>query len=114
MKRNEQSLKDATDFLKKQLLVTLNGGGNKAIKNHLNKGKLLVRERLNILLDFKSDFLELSSLASYKCYSPDQVASAGIITGIGKVSGRLCMIVANDATVKGGTYFPLTVKKHLR
>lgn len=89
------------------------GGSEQAKTNHLKKGKLLVRQRISLLLDSSSPFLELSQLAAYKTYD-DDLPAAGIITGIGRIHNRLCMIIANDATVKGGTYFPLTVKKHLR
>jgi len=85
-----------------------------AITRHTSKGKLLVRERINKLLDPGSPFLELSQLAGYELYGKEQVNSGGIVTGIGKVSGSLVMIVGNDATVKGGSYYPITVKKHLR
>jgi 3-methylcrotonyl-CoA carboxylase beta subunit len=89
------------------------GGGAAAREKHVARGKLLPRERVRGLLDVGSPFLELSQLAALDMYE-NQVPAAGIITGIGRVSGRECMIVANDATVKGGTYFPMTVKKHLR
>ncbi|HEY0834140.1 MAG TPA: carboxyl transferase domain-containing protein [Azospirillum sp.] len=89
------------------------GGGAKARDKHLARGKLLPRERVRQLLDVGSPFLELSQMAAYKVYE-DDVPAAGIITGIGSVSGQECMVVVNDATVKGGTYYPLTVKKHLR
>jgi len=89
------------------------GGGEAARVKHTGRGKLLPRERVRTLLDVGSPFLELSQLAAWNMYG-GQVPSAGIVTGIGRVSGRECMIVANDATVKGGTYFPVTVKKHLR
>ena len=89
------------------------GGGERSRERHLGRGKLLPRDRVNALLDEGSAFLELSQLAAYKVYD-DNVPCAGIITGIGRVSGQECIIVANDATVKGGTYYPLTVKKHLR
>ena len=89
------------------------GGGEKARAKHIERGKLLPRERIRHLLDAGSPFLELSQLAAYDMYG-GEIPSAGIIAGIGRVSGRECMIVANDATVKGGTYFPITVKKHLR
>lgn len=90
------------------------GGGSKAVQKHVEKGKLLARDRVNQLLDVHSDFLELSPLAAYDCYAPDEIPGAGLVTGIGRVAGQNVMIVANDATVKGGTYYPLTVKKHLR
>jgi len=89
------------------------GGGEGSQQRHLARGKLLPRERVNALLDPGSAFLELSQLAAWEVYGED-VAAAGIITGIGRVAGQECMIVANDATVKGGSYYPLTVKKHLR
>jgi len=89
------------------------GGGEKARDKHLKRGKLLPRERIRRLLDTGSPFLELSQMAAYGLYG-GEVPAAGLITGIGRVSGRECMIVCNDATVKGGTYYPLTVKKHLR
>ncbi|MFN0038909.1 MAG: carboxyl transferase domain-containing protein [Burkholderiales bacterium] len=89
------------------------GGGAAAREKHASRGKLLPRERVRRLLDAGSPFLELSQMAAWKMYD-GQVPSAGIITGVGRVSGIECVIVANDATVKGGTYFPMTVKKHLR
>jgi 3-methylcrotonyl-CoA carboxylase beta subunit len=89
------------------------GGGEKACTKHTERGKLLPRERIRQLLDVGSPFLEFSQLAAFGMYGAD-IPAAGIITGIGRVSGIECVIVTNDATVKGGTYFPLTVKKHLR
>ncbi len=89
------------------------GGGEAARARHAARGKLLPRDRVRALIDPASPFLELSQLAAYGLYGGD-IPAAGIITGIGRVAGRECMIVANDATVKGGTYFPVTVKKHLR
>ncbi len=89
------------------------GGGEAARAKHLARGKLLPRDRVHALVDPASPFLELSQLAAFGLYGGD-IAAAGLITGIGRVMGRECMIVANDATVKGGTYFPMTVKKHLR
>ncbi|KAF5333502.1 hypothetical protein D9611_002520 [Ephemerocybe angulata] len=90
------------------------GGGVKAQERMRSKGKLLPRERLEKLLDPGSPFLELSPLAAHEVYPGQSVPGAGIITGIGRISGRECVIVVNDATVKGGSYYPLTVKKHLR
>uniref|UniRef100_A0A915P1V9 methylcrotonoyl-CoA carboxylase n=1 Tax=Meloidogyne floridensis TaxID=298350 RepID=A0A915P1V9_9BILA len=84
------------------------------ILNHKKKGKMLARERVEFLIDPGSAFLELSQLAGYNLYGEEKVPVGGIITGLGMVSGRLCVITANDATVKGGTYYPITVKKHLR
>jgi 3-methylcrotonyl-CoA carboxylase beta subunit len=89
------------------------GGDERARARHTGRGKLLARERIERLLDPGSEFLELSPLAAWELYD-NQVPSAGIVTGIGQVSGVDCVVIANDATVKGGTYFPLTVKKHLR
>ncbi|MCP3672992.1 MAG: methylcrotonoyl-CoA carboxylase [Gammaproteobacteria bacterium] len=101
-----------TDMQEKVQQITL-GGGEKAREKHLSRGKLLPRERVRQLLDVGSPFLEFSQFAAWDMYD-NQVASGGVITGIGRVSGQECMIVCNDATVKGGTYFPETVKKHLR
>lgn len=89
------------------------GGGEKAQARHREQGKLPVRERIGALLDPGAPFLEVGLLAAHEVY-PEPVPAAGLVTGIGTVRGRLCMVVANDATVKGGTYYPLTVKKHLR
>src|SRR5208282_2181590 len=89
------------------------GGGEAARKRHLSRGKLLPRDRVRALIDPSSPFLEVGQLAAHGMYG-GEVPAAGIITGVGRVAGRECVIVANDATVKGGTYFPLTVKKHLR
>ncbi len=89
------------------------GGGETSRQRHISRGKLLPRDRVAGLIDPGTPFLELSQLAAYGLYGGD-VPSAGIVTGIGRVAGRECVIVANDATVKGGTYFPVTVKKHLR
>jgi acetyl-CoA carboxylase carboxyltransferase component len=89
------------------------GGGEKAVERHRSRGKLTARERIDRLLDPDTAFLELNALAAWELYD-GQAPSAGIITGIGVIEGRDCVIVANDATVKGGSYFPLTVKKHLR
>ncbi|MBT8100954.1 MAG: methylcrotonoyl-CoA carboxylase, partial [Gammaproteobacteria bacterium] len=91
----------------------LRGGSARAREKHLARGKLLPRERITVLIDKDSDFLELGRLAAHEVYD-DDVPAAGIITGIGRIQGTDCMIVANDATVKGGTYYPITVKKHLR
>src|SRR6188472_2776645 len=88
------------------------GGGEKAVERDRSRGKLTARERIDRLVDAESAFLELSALAAWDVYE-GQAPSAGIVTGIGTIEGRACVIVANDATVKGGTYFPLTVKKHL-
>lgn len=99
--------------LRERLAEAALGGDERARRRHRERGKLLPRERIERLLDPGSPFLELSPLAAFGVYD-EPVPAAGIITGIGRVSGRLCVIVCNDATVKGGTYYPLTVKKHLR
>src|SRR3954447_18645886 len=99
--------------LRERLAEVRRGGDEKARARHVERGKLLVRERVDRLLDAGSPFLELSPLAAWELYD-DVVPAAGIVTGIGRVEGVRCMIVANDATVKGGTYYPVTVKKHLR
>src|SRR5213078_3412684 len=89
------------------------GGGEKAVERHRSRGKLTARERIDRLVDPGSVFLEFAALAAWDVYE-GQAPSAGIVTGIGVIEGRECVVIANDATVKGGTYFPLTVKKHLR
>ncbi len=99
--------------LRAKVEVAAQGGGEAARQKHVARGKLLPRDRVRRLLDVGSPFLELSQLAAVNMYD-NQVPSAGLITGVGRVSGRECVIVANDATVKGGTYYPVTVKKHLR
>ncbi|EEB13137.1 methylcrotonoyl-CoA carboxylase subunit beta, putative [Pediculus humanus corporis] len=110
---NETQMLQVVDKLKETVEKIVKGGNEKAIQNHLSRGKILPRERVNLLLDPGTSFLELSQLAAYNMYD-DFIPAAGIITGIGKVQGRECMIIANDATVKGGTYYPMTVKKHIR
>jgi 3-methylcrotonyl-CoA carboxylase beta subunit len=99
--------------LRAQVAAVEEGGGKGAREKHLARGKLLPRERVQALLDRGSPFLELSQLAAHGMYQ-NEVPAAGIITGVGRIEGRECMIVVNDATVKGGTYFPMTVKKHVR
>jgi 3-methylcrotonyl-CoA carboxylase beta subunit/propionyl-CoA carboxylase len=110
---NRDRMQQLVDDLKARLARAREGGGAKALRRHRDQGKLPVRDRIERLLDPQSPFLELSPLAALGLYE-DEAPGAGIVTGIGRVSGREVMIVANDATVKGGTYFPLTVKKHLR
>ncbi len=90
------------------------GGDEKSRERHLSRGKMLPRERVKALLDPDADFLELSPMAAHGLYDGEEVPGAGILTGVGRVEGQECVIVANDATVKGGTYYPMTVKKHLR
>ncbi|MFT5707125.1 MAG: 3-methylcrotonyl-CoA carboxylase beta subunit [Oceanospirillaceae bacterium] len=108
-----QDMQTAVDDLHKNVATVINGGGESYRARHIAKGKLLPRARVDALLDPGTAFLELSQLAAFEVYK-DNIPCAGIITGIGQVNGVKCMIIANDATVKGGTYFPLTVKKHLR
>ena len=110
---NAAHLRSAVDDLKKQLAHVALGGGEKARTKHTERGKLLPRERIRALLDPGSPFLEFSPLAAHGMYD-NQAPCAGIIAGIGRVQGAEVVVVANDATVKGGTYFPMTVKKHLR
>ena len=99
--------------LRERTAQVARGGGEKALEKHRSRGKLTARERIDRLLDPDTAFLELSALAAWDVYD-NQAPAAGIVTGIGTIEGRECVLVANDATVKGGTYFPLTVKKHLR
>ncbi|HNE10418.1 MAG TPA: carboxyl transferase domain-containing protein, partial [Leptospiraceae bacterium] len=112
-KENYKDLELKTEQIRKLINRVETGGGEKAIAKHKERGKLTARERIKYLIDKETTFLEVSALAAESVY-PDIVPSAGIVTGIGRVSGIDCMIVANDATVKGGTYYPLTVKKHIR
>jgi hypothetical protein len=111
--RNQAAHEALAAALRAEVAAIEQGGGAAARDRHLARGKLLPRERVRNLLDTGSPFLELSQLAAHGMYG-GEVPAAGIITGIGRVSGQECMIVANDATVKGGTYYPITVKKHLR
>ena len=111
--QNASLMQSMAADLRKRLLKIQEGGGEKARERHLAHGKLLPRDRIELLLDPGSDFLELSALAGFELYE-DDIPAAGIITGIGRIMGTDCMIIANDATVKGGTYYPITVKKHLR
>lgn len=110
---NYQAMANAVLELKKTVATIQEGGDEKSRKRHQEHGKLLPRERIIDLIDKGSPFLELSTLAGYQLYE-DNVPAGGIITGIAQISGQECMIIANDATVKGGTYYPITVKKHLR
>jgi len=112
-KANFQALDTATRDLKQRIADISRGGSERARNRHVARGKLLPRDRVMQLLDAGSPFLELGQLAAYGVYD-DDVPAAGVIAGIGRINGTLCMVVCNDATVKGGTYYPLTVKKHLR
>lgn len=110
---NAAHMRSLVDDLRGQVERAATGGGEASRERHVGRGKLLPRDRIRVLLDQGAPFLELSQLAGHDLYD-DDVPSGGIITGIGPVAGRECMIVCNDATVKGGTYYPITVKKHLR
>ncbi|EAR20202.1 carboxyl transferase domain-containing protein [Nitrococcus mobilis] len=112
-RRNRAAMAALAEDLRAQVQRVKRGGSEKARRRHLERGKLLPRDRIRVLLDPGSPFLELSQLAAHSVY-PEDIPAAGIITGIGRIAGRECMVIANDATVKGGTYYPLTVKKHLR
>ena len=112
-KENAEAYRELLEELRDRTQEAQRGGGEKARKRHEERGKLPVRDRIDRLLDPNTAFLELSPLAAFGMYD-GEVPAAGIVTGIGRVSGREVMIVANDATVKGGTYYPITVKKHLR
>src|SRR5215468_556329 len=111
--RNAEAMKALVADLRGKLEAAMQGGSEEARARHVARGKLLARERIGLLLDPGSPFLELSPLAAHGMYGGD-VHSASIITGIGRVSGRECVVIANDATIKGGTYYQMTVKKHLR
>ena len=119
---DDMPLKELVDELRERLAVVRRGGSENARRKHTDRGKLLVRDRVDRLLDPGSPFLELSPLAAFGMYGDPSraggddyaVPSASLVTGIGRISGRECVVVANDATVKGGTYYPITVKKHLR
>src|SRR5476649_2169418 len=110
---NASAMRALVAQLRERSAATAQGGSHSARERHRARGKLLARERIDLLLDPGAPFLELSPLAAFDMYG-GEVPGAGIVTGIGRVSGRECVIVANDATVKGGTYYPITVKKHLR
>src|SRR3954454_19822722 len=117
-KTNANAMQALVDDLKAKVEQIALGGGDEPRKKHVARGKLLPRDRVQMLLDPGTPFLEFSQLAAYGMYKEasgvDAAPAAGIITGIGRVSGQECVIVCNDATVKGGTYYPVTVKKHLR
>src|SRR5437764_9182376 len=111
-KANRQQMEHLVADLRERLARAREGGGTKYLQRHRDQGKLAVRERIDRLLDPGSPFLELSPLAAWNMYD-NEAPGAGLVTGIGRVSGREILIVANDATVKGGTYMPMTVKKHV-
>ena len=110
---NTRYFQQLLDQLSQRIQLVQQGGGEDAIAKHRKRNKLLARERIQLLCDPDTPFLELSPLAAWDMYDKE-APSAGIVTGIGLVEGQECIIVANDATVKGGTYYPMTVKKHLR
>jgi len=112
--QNHAAMQALVEDLRAQTAVIAAGGGERAREKHLGRGKLLPRDRIDKLVDAGSPFLEIGQFAGFQMYADDNVAAGGLITGIGRISGQECMIVANDATVKGGTYYPITVKKHLR
>src|SRR5581483_7841896 len=110
---NDAAMRALVGDLRDKTAAIAAHGDEAARERHLRRGKLLARERVRLLLDPGSPFLEFSAFAAYGMYD-GAVPAAGIVTGIGRIMGRECVVVANDATVKGGTYFPMTVKKHLR
>lgn len=112
-KENYQAMEQTVQYWCDQLNVIKQGGGEKALERHKSRGKMPARERIAALIDPGTEFLEFSSFAAYGMYD-NQAPSAGVVTGMGVIHNQECIIVANDATVKGGTYFPITVKKHLR
>src|SRR3954467_2760144 len=111
--RRRERMEELVAELGERTAQVARGGGEKAAERHRSRGKLPARERIDRLVDPGTAFLELNALAAWEMYD-DAAPSAGIVTGIGVIEGRQCVVVANDATVKGGSYFPLTVKKHLR
>src|SRR5471032_1164515 len=110
---NAEAMRLLVAELREKLDSVAGGGGETSRARHTSRGKMLARQRVDLLLDPGTPFLELSPLAAHGLYGGD-VHSASLITGIGRISGRECVIIANDATIKGGTYYPMTVKKHLR
>ncbi|KAF2439928.1 methylmalonyl-CoA carboxyltransferase 12S subunit [Karstenula rhodostoma CBS 690.94] len=113
-KENKRQMDEATEALEQLHAKIAQGGPEKAREKHIQRGKMLVRDRITALIDPGTPFLELSQMAGYAMYAGEDVPAGGIVTGVGTVNGVQCMIVANDSTVKGGTYYPITVKKHLR
>jgi len=112
--QNRAAMQALVEDLRVKTAAIAAGGGERAREKHLGRGKLLPRDRIDKLVDPGSPFLEIGQFAGFQMYADDNVAAGGLITGIGRINGQECMIVANDATVKGGTYYPITVKKHLR
>src|SRR5215468_3571545 len=110
---NAEVMRGLVRELRDKLKEVSGGGGEVSRKRHISRGKMLARDRVDLLLDAGTAFLELSPLAANGLYGGD-VHSASVITGVGRIAGRECIVVANDATIKGGTYYPMTVKRHLR
>lgn len=113
-KENERQMADVTARLQELTAAIQKGGPQKARDKHIARNKMLPRDRVAALIDPGTTFLELSPMAGHELYPEAEVPAGGIITGVGVVEGVTCVIVANDSTVKGGTYYPITVKKHLR
>ncbi|HQU50762.1 MAG TPA: carboxyl transferase domain-containing protein, partial [Casimicrobiaceae bacterium] len=111
--RNREAMAALVADLRATVATIEQGGGEAANARHIARGKLLPRDRIRALIDPGSPFLELSQLAAHGMYD-GSIAAAGVLTGVGRVCGRECVIVCNDATVKGGSYYPMTVKKHVR
>src|ERR1700732_5257782 len=110
---NKAAMQDLVEDLRGKVALITQGGGAKVRERHITRGKLLPRDRVAALIDPGTPFLEFSQFAAYEVYA-GAVPAAGLISGIGRIGGQECVVIANDATVKGGTYYPLTVKKHLR
>src|ERR1700723_706753 len=110
---NAEAMRTLVAELREKLNYVAGGGGESSSTRHTSAAKMLARQRVDLLIDPGTAFLELSPLAAHGLYGGD-VHSASIITGVGRISERECVVVANDATIKGGTYYPMTVKKHLR
>lgn len=113
-KENERQMSEVMNRMQELTRKIQQGGSEKARQKHLARKKMLPRDRVTALIDPGTTFLELSPMAGYELYPEAEVPAGGIITGVGVVEGVTCVIVANDSTVKGGTYYPITVKKHLR
>ena len=110
---NKAAMQGLVEDLRGKVALITQGGGAKARERHIARGKLLPRDRVAALIDPGTPFLEFSQFAAYEVYA-ESIPAAGLISGIGRIGGQECVVIANDATVKGGTYYPLTVKKHLR
>lgn len=113
-RENQRQMSEAMARMQELASKVQRGGSDKARQKHLDRGKMLPRDRVTALIDPGSTFLELSPFAGHELYPEADVPAGGILTGVGVVEGVTCVIVANDSTVKGGTYYPITVKKHLR